>query len=213
MGAGSLNPWRRIHAFLPSIRLTLGPNSYRSISVSVSSNPFQRMLSRYSRLPRRSGRFLFLVLLIPAVLSAGRLSAAEAARAVEPPATYSMVTDTFAADSSRSCRTTVLLGDPCLREVYLPQVQNLSMQSSGVPVALNWSNQTEATAGSRIYRAASGSPSAWTFLKDVDPGVVTTMGSSPNGAQAYLIKSLAVVSGGFGNFTNSSLGSFAVPSN
>lgn len=128
---------------------------------------------------------------------------------------YSFVTDTFAADAKRSSRTTVLLGDPCVRQTYISQVQNFTAHTSGVPITLNWSNAPEATAGYRIYRAPSVNPAAWSFLKDINPGVTTTTDSSPSGTQAYLIKALAVVTGGFGSFTKSILGSVAavLPSN
>jgi hypothetical protein len=115
-------------------------------------------------------------------------------------------------------RVTFLLGDPTLRRTYVAQpaahtAAKINVNGNTV-IQLTWAKQPAATAGYRVYHASSLVPSVWTFVEDVDQpagaSVIWNHNNAATGDHAYLVKSLAVASGGFGSFTNSSLGTVSM---
>lgn len=120
---------------------------------------------------------------------------------------YAALQDTFAAHADASSRATFLLGDPFLREHYVPPVTSLTATKSGGNVNLTWTAQAAATEGYRVFRANSTNTASWSFLTDLVASATNWVHSpSSPSTNAYLIKSLALKITGSGSYTNLSLG-------
>ncbi len=120
---------------------------------------------------------------------------------------YSVLKDTYDANPSASCRTTVLLGDPFLRERYLAPVAWVSVATQGSNKVVSWAAQPAAMAGYRIYRAPAAGSTTWTWVGDANAGATSWTHIAPGpGSSIYMVKCKALQAGGYGSRQVVSLG-------
>lgn len=140
------------------------------------------------------------------VLSWGRNHAWKTDRVNAGGPVCTVVQDTLSSGFTTSSRRN-LLGDPTLREKYVNPVVGFIAAKSGANVVLNWTANSDATAGFRIYRSNSTNSLDWVLVGTAPSGSTSWTGTPTNpSTNSYMIKSAATLNSGSGSYSVLGLG-------